>query len=133
MLFAVGLAAIGYAEGGRLSRELDGWRVISWALIFSLPLASVASLCVPHPAQWPSPVAWLGFGYVSVVSMFLGFFAWYKGLALGGVAKAGQTQLMQPVLTVLWSVLFLGEHIDAKTILAAVVVVLCALLSRLTR
>ena len=133
MLIAVGLAAVGYAEGGRLSRELDGWRVISWALVFSLPLALVALLLSPHPAHLPSAVAWLGFGYVSVVSMFLGFFAWYRGLALGGVARAGQTQLMQPVLTVLWSVLFLGEQIDGKTVLAAAVVVACALLSRLTR
>lgn len=133
MLLAVGLAAIGYAEGGRLSRELDGWRVISWALAFSLPLATVALLLSPHPTTWPSPPAWVGFAYVSLVSMFLAFFAWYRGLALGGVAKAGQVQLIQPVLTVLWSALLLGELIDPKIILTATAVVVCALLSRLTR
>ena len=43
--------------------------------------------------------------------MFLGFFAWYAGLARGGVAKIGQLQLAQPVLTLLWSALLLGEAV----------------------
>ncbi|WP_345463716.1 DMT family transporter [Deinococcus carri] len=133
MLLAVLLAALGYAEGGRLARELDGWRVVSWALVFSLPAALITVLLTPWPTQLPSGVAWLAFGYVSVVSMFLGFFAWYRGLALGGVARAGQVQLVQPVLTVVWSALFLGEALDGRTLVAALVVVGCAALSRLTR
>ena len=70
---------------------------------------------------------------MSLFSVFLGFFAWYKGLALGGVARAGQVQLLQPVLTVVWSALLLGEHIGAATVVAALFVVGVALLSRLTR
>ena len=116
-----------------LGTYLGGWRVISWALVFSLPVAVVALLLLPHPPQWPSAGAWLSFGYVSVISMFLAFFAWYKGLALGGVARADQVQLVQPVLTLLWSVLLLGEALDLKTAVAAAAVVGCALLSRLTR
>jgi len=65
------------------------------------------------------PVAWLGLAYVSVVSMFLGFFAWYAGLARGGVARVGQVQLLQPLLTFLWAGLVLGEHVGAGTVLAA--------------
>ncbi|WP_425146216.1 DMT family transporter [Deinococcus sp.] len=133
MLLAVGFAAVGYAEGGRLARVMDGWRVISWALVLALPVAILAVLLAPWPAQWPSWTAWIAFGYVAVVSMFLGFFAWYRGLALGGVARAGQTQLVQPVLTVVWSALLLGERLDARTVLAALFVVACAGLSRLTR
>lgn len=132
MLLAVLLAAVGYAEGGRLARELDGWRVVSWALVFSLPFALIATLLAPWPTHLPSPAAWLAFGYVSVVSMFLGFFAWYRGLALGGVARAGQVQLVQPVLTVVWSALLLGEGLDGRTVLAALLVVIIAALSRLT-
>jgi drug/metabolite transporter (DMT)-like permease len=66
--------------------------------------------------------AWLGFAYVSVISMFLGFFAWYAGLARGGVARVGQVQLAQPVLTLVWSALVLGESIGAFTAVAALVV-----------
>ena len=43
--------------------------------------------------------------------MFLGFFAWYAGLSAGGVAKAGQTQLLQTPLTLALSALVLGEHV----------------------
>lgn len=133
MLLAVLLAAVGYAEGGRLAQELDGWRVVSWALVFSLPASLPITLLASWPTHLPSGTAWLAFGYVSVVSMFLGFFAWYRGLALGGVAQAGQVQLVQPVLTVGWSALLLGEALDGRTLLAALLVVACAGLSRLTR
>ena len=50
--------------------------------------------------------------------MFLGFFAWYAGLARGGVARIGQVQLSQPLLTVLWSALFLGEALSPVLLLA---------------
>ena len=66
--------------------------------------------------------AWACFAYVSVVSMFLGFFAWYRGLAEGGVARVGQVQLSQPVLTLLWSALLLGEHVGPLTVLCALLV-----------
>ena len=90
------LAALGYAEGGRLARELDGWRVVSWALVVGLPVAITVTILTPPPAQMPSPAAWLAFGYVGVFNMSLGFFAWSGGLALGGIARAGQVQPVQP-------------------------------------
>jgi drug/metabolite transporter (DMT)-like permease len=133
LFLAVIFAATGYAEGGRLARELGGWRVVSWALVFSLPITLLATGLSPWPTAMPSASAWWAFGYVSCFSMFLGFFAWYRGLALGGVARAGQVQLLQPVLTVLWSVALLGEHLTLATVLAALLVVSCAFLSRLTR
>ena len=85
---AVGFAALGYAEGARLSSSLGGWRVISWALVIGLPF-SLAGLLWAWPASGlhPGPRAVLGFGYVSVVSMYLAFFAWYRGLASGSIAQ----------------------------------------------
>ncbi|HEX7716543.1 MAG TPA: EamA family transporter, partial [Marmoricola sp.] len=68
-----------------------------------------------------------------LVSMFLGFFAWYAGLARGGVAKIGQVQLSQPVLTLTWSALILGEHISAGTAAAALVVLLAVVATQRTR
>jgi drug/metabolite transporter (DMT)-like permease len=79
------------------------------------------------------PAAWAGFAYVSVVSMFLGFFAWYRGLATGGIARIGQLQLAQPVLTLLWSALLLGETVSAGTMLAAVAVLASAALTQFAR
>jgi drug/metabolite transporter (DMT)-like permease len=123
ILIAVALGALGYAEGGALSRELGGWRVICWALVVAAPLLTpVVLLRIAQTGLSAGPSAWTGFAYVSLVSMFLGFFAWYHGLALGGVARVGQLQLAQPILTLLWSALLLGEHISWAAIVAAGVV-----------
>lgn len=131
MLLAIGSAAVGYAEGGALARELGGWRVLCWALLFSVPVLLpivVLNLDAGLPLH-ASPRAWAGFAYVSGVSMFLGFFAWYRGLALGGVARVSQLQLAQPLLTLLWCALLLGEPVGRGTLGAAAAVLLCVLAS----
>ncbi len=123
LLAAVVLGGLGYAEGGALSRELGGWRTICWGLVLSLPvLAPVTAVVVATGDTTGGAAAWGGFAYVALVSMFLGFFAWYAGLALGGVAKVGQVQLAQPVLTLAWAALLLGEQVTAATVLAALAV-----------
>ena len=120
---AVVAGGLGYAEGGRLAREMDGWRVISWALVLAAPMIAVpVGLAVAEHGLEASGAAWLGFGYVSVISMFLAFFAWYQALAEGGIARIGQLQLLQPVLTLGWAVLLLGETVGLTTIAAAVAV-----------
>lgn len=126
VLLAVACAALGYAEGGKLAREYGGWRVICWALIISalalLPVVAVQMVTTGLSAGFG---AWLGFGYVTVFSMLLGFFAWYHGLALGGVARVGQVQLAQPLLTLAWSAALLGEQIGLWTIVAALAILIC--------
>lgn len=135
LLAAVLLAALGYAEGGRLTRQMPGWRVICWALILSLPLLIVLSAAVIVVAGMPSgdAAAWWSFLYLGSVSMLLGFFPWYSGLALGGVARVGQIQLVQPVLSLLWAWMILGERISTGTALASLLVIGSAALTRLTR
>lgn len=121
MLGAVVAAGFGYADGGILSRRMPSWRVIAWALVVSAPVmaaATAVAMAIDPPMQVTGG-ALLGMAYVSVVSMFLGFLAWYRGLALGGVARIGQIQLVQPLLTLLWSVLLLGEVVDSTTVIAA--------------
>ncbi|MDY7230109.1 DMT family transporter [Hyalangium rubrum] len=128
VLLAVVAGALGYAEGGALARELGGWRVICWALVLAAPvLVPVVALSVGASVSQVSTRAWLGFGYVSLVSMFLGFFAWYRAMALGGVARVGQLQLLQPLLTLLWSALLLGEEVGRDTFGASLLVLLCVL------
>ena len=124
LLGAVAAAAIGYAEGGRLARELGGWQVICWALVLSAPVLAVpVGLTVVQHGLHASLASWLGFGYVSIFSMFLGFFAWYHGLAIGGVARVGQIQLLQPFLTLIASALWLHEPITWLTVGTAFIVV----------
>jgi drug/metabolite transporter (DMT)-like permease len=133
VLAAVALAGLGYAEGGALSRRYGGWQVICWALILTAPfLALPVTLAASHGLH-ADATAWLGFAYVSVISMFLGFFAWYHALALGGVAKIGQVQLAQPVLTLVWAALILGERVTAAMVVAALAVLACVLATQRTR
>ena len=69
----------------------------------------------------------------ALISQFLGFFAWYAGLARGGVARIGQIQAVQPVLTLAWSALLLREHVDVVTVVVAVVVLACVVLTQRAR
>ncbi|WP_173099647.1 DMT family transporter [Actinomadura verrucosospora] len=127
-------AAAGYAEGGRLARDMPGWRVISWALVLSAPITVPVTgwlLATTHP-HWTGHAV-LGFGYVTAFSAYLGFFAWYEGLARAGIARASQVQLAQPVMTLAWSWLLLGERVDAVTVLAAAGVLVCVALTQRTR
>jgi len=136
LLAAVVVCALGYAEGGRLARDLGGARTICWALVLTLPLSLALAAAAGAPAEPGGTIgttAWLGFAYVSLVSMFLGFFAWYAGLARGGVARIGQVQLAQPVLTLGWSALLLGEAVGAGEALAAAAVLACVVATQRAR
>lgn len=122
LLAAVASASVGYVAGARVSAVLPAQQVICWVLVLSLPFTAPVTL-----ALWPqapaSGAAWLGFGYVALFSMWLGFFAWYRGLALGGVLRVSQVQLLQPFLALLFAVPVLGETLQPATLLCALAVI----------
>lgn len=122
-------AAMAYALGGEMSHRIGGWEVISWALVASAPVLIVLFIAVSPPINWQaSASAWAGFLYVAVFSQFLGFFAWNKGLSLGGIARIGQMQLLQPFVTLVGAWLLLGEHIGwMEVVFCTAVVALVAL------
>ncbi|MFI9386032.1 DMT family transporter [Kutzneria sp. NPDC052558] len=132
-LAAVVVCALGYAEGGALARELGGARTICWALVLALPVTVPLAVVTAHGLAAVGVTAWLGFAYLTVISQFLGFFAWYAGLARGGVARIGQVQALQPVLTLTWSALLLHEHVDIGTVLVAVIVLGCVVMTQRAR
>jgi drug/metabolite transporter (DMT)-like permease len=124
---AVAAAAIGYAEGGLLARELGAWQTVSWALVLCAPLMVVlTTLSAIRQPPTGTPIQWAAFAYLGLVSMFLGFFAWYHGLAIGPMAQVSQVQLVQPVLSIAWAGLLLGERLTWTTIVGGLVVILCA-------
>ncbi len=131
LLGAVVAAAFGYAEGGQLARILGGWQVICWALVLAAPILvfPVAIAALQHGLV-ASPTAWLGFAYVSIISQFLAFFAWYHGMSIAGIARVSQLQLLQPFLTILFSVLLLGETITPLMLGAACIVITSVALSK---
>ena len=134
LLLAVVLCGLGYAEGGALARELGGWRTICWALVLAVPAVLPVTVIAGTTGDLHGGAdAWAGFAYVSLVSMFLAFFAWYAGLALGGVARVGQVQLAQPVLTLGWAALLLGEPVGPATVATALAVLACVVATQRTR
>ena len=129
LVLAVVAAAVGYAEGARIARVIGGPATICWALVGTAPVLApaVAWLAWRHGLD-ARPSAWLGFAYVSLFSQFLGFFAWYRGLAIGGIARVSQVQLLQTFMTLAFAALLGGETPGATTwaFAAAVVAVVAA-------
>ena len=127
---AVAVAAVGYAEGGLLARELGAWQTVSWALVLAAPLMLVLTgVAVIRQPPSGSAGEWMALAYLGVVSMFLGFFAWYRGLAIGPMAQVSQIQLVQPVLTICWAALLIGEQLTWPTVLGGAAVIVCAAVS----
>jgi len=138
-LFLVGAvvaAAIGYAEGAILSKVMPGWQVVSWCVVLTLPLTMpyfLISLWLGRETHSITSVSLLAFLFTAFGSMYFGFFAWYRGLSELGVARGSQVQLVQSLLTLLWSALLLGEIVTGKTLVAASVVVVCVAITQKVR
>ena len=124
-------ACVGYVEGGELSRKMNPRTVISWALVISLPINIVATYFTFSSSYWGADVvAWTSFVYLSIFPMYLGFFFWYEGLAIGGIARVSQVQLIQPFCTLLASSFFLDDRITLMNMVFAFLVVSTVILSK---
>lgn len=121
-MLSVGMA---YVEGGRVSRELGGTTTLCWAMILLAPITAVPLGFALWQHEWASisVSAWAGFWYAGIVSMFLGSVFWYRGLAVGGIARIGQLNLIQPLLTLLWSALLLGERVTVVAVICAAIII----------
>lgn len=126
MLFSVILCGLGYAEGGKLSKTLGGWQVISWALVFSLPVAlPLTFIFLPPTVAHVGIGAWASLAYVSLFSMFIGFIFWYKGLAQGGIASIGQLQLLQPFFGLILAASLLHEEVSVGMLFVTIGIIVC--------
>lgn len=135
LLLAVVVVSIGYAEGGRLARARSGLSLVCWALVLALPLTlGMAFYAIrAHPTAPPSLAALACFAWVAVISALVAFAAWYRGLALGGIARGSQVQLIQPVLSLAWCAVLLEETVSIASMAAGTAVLLCAAGSRWAR
>ncbi|MFI8188922.1 DMT family transporter [Streptomyces sp. NPDC085946] len=128
------VCAAGYTEGGRLARVMPGWQVIGWALVLCLPLTvPAAALALAYEPVELTGHAVTGLLWVAAGSQFLGLVVWYRGMAAIGIPRASQVQLAQPLLTLVWSVLLLGEHLTAAAPLTAAAVLVCIAVTQRAR
>ncbi len=124
LLGAILSAAIGYAVGARLSKDIGGWQVICWALVLAFPFIVIPTInYAPESLSNISVMGYASFLYLALVSQLFAFFVWYKGLSLGGIARVSQTQLLQPFITLFASALFLDEVIDTETMIFVFLIV----------
>jgi len=133
LMCAVVSAAVAYGEGGRLARSMGAVRVISWAVVLTLPVNIALALWWMTPdllsVSWP---ALASFGYLSAFSMYIGFFFWYRGIAMGGIARVGQVQLLQPFMTLIAGFVLLGEDLTLANLAFAVAVLAVVAAGRAT-
>nr|WP_255538325.1 DMT family transporter [Polynucleobacter sp. 73C-SIWE] len=124
-------ACMGYVEGGELSRKMNPRSVISWALVISLPINLVVGY-VTFDSQYfnASPIAWTSFIYLSLFSMYIGFFFWYEGLAIGGIARVSQVQLTQPFCTLIAASILLGDSLTIMNLVFAFLVITTVILGK---
>ncbi|CAL9394841.1 DMT family transporter [Streptomyces sp. enrichment culture] len=128
------VCAAGYTEGGRLARVMPGWQVIGWALVLCLPLTvPMAAVALSFEPVHLTAHSVAGMLWVAAGSQFLGLVVWYRGMAAIGIPKASQLQLAQPLLTLVWSVLLLGEHLTVAAPLTAAAVLVCIAVTQRTR
>jgi drug/metabolite transporter (DMT)-like permease len=131
---AIASASLGYVLSADLSRSMPGWEVISWAVVIALPVSvPLASATAPADAAAVPWAAWAAFAYLGLMSQYLGFFAWNAGLAMGGVSRVSQVQLLQTFVTFGIAALVSGERVDLWTWLAAVAVCAVVLVGRRAR
>lgn len=134
LLASVAVAATGYTYSGKLAARMPGWEVIAWALVFALPtsLPGAWFLWPPHPLDVPAG-AWTAVLYIALFAQFIGFFFWNAGLAMGGIARVGQMQLLQPFAIVLIASVVNSEALQVETLFFAAAVVGTVLLGRRMR
>ena len=121
--------ATGYVFGAKLTKTMGSVDVISWALVLALPFHLVLTIYY-FPIKHIPTISWLGFLYAALFSQWIGFFAWYKGLDLGGAVRVSQIQLFMPFLTFIFSIILLGETLDFLTIFFSIVTIFLIYLSR---
>jgi len=128
---AVIAAAVGYNFGAKLTKVMAAPEVISWALVLAMPFHFGFAIYY-FPKTEINIISWIGFLYVAIFSQWIGFFAWYKGLDLGGAVRVSQIQLLMPFFTFAFSIYILGETLDFLTIIFSVAIILLIYLSRKT-
>ncbi|MSV53304.1 MAG: EamA family transporter, partial [Actinobacteria bacterium] len=125
-----------YVEGASVTKVMPGWQVISWVVVLALPITVPASLVlwfITSGDYQTTSTQWIALILLGISSMYLGFFAWYRGLSMAGIVRGSQVQQLQALLTLLWSALLLGETVTWVTVLAAGVVIASVVWAQRTR
>jgi drug/metabolite transporter (DMT)-like permease len=105
---------------------MPGGQVIAWGLVAALPAsAPMTALALRSSGFAPSTASLAALAYMAIFSVFVGMVLWYRAMGLAGVPRVSSIQLAQPLLSVVWSWLLIGEPLTAQTIVAAILVLLC--------
>ncbi|HZU01801.1 MAG TPA: DMT family transporter [Ktedonobacteraceae bacterium] len=91
------------------------------SLIFWLPVAGWEIFTTGwHPI---GPVAWIGIGWMALMSTVLAYLAWFQGLAKVNGSAAASTLFIQPLLGTLLAVVLLSEQLTLTTVIGGVLII----------
>jgi drug/metabolite transporter (DMT)-like permease len=137
LLVAVVAWALYTAEGRALIGTHGPIAVIAWTLIAGtvmyLPIG-IGSLAVPgawQRIQHASAAAWIGVGYLVVVTSVAAYLLWYWALVHLPAARVAVFTNLQPLATAILAHFILGEHVTPQFIIGAVVVISGVIMAQL--
>jgi drug/metabolite transporter (DMT)-like permease len=116
--------AVGYVSGAQLAKTLGPAAVTFWANL-------VASLLVlPWALWWLAGIdlgaisfgTWGGIVYLAAFAQVINFVLWYWAMEKGGIARIAAFQFVQPLITLILAVIFLGEVMTLPLIASAALI-----------
>lgn len=123
LLGAMLLASMGHVSGNYLAgKGFNSFHVLCWAVIISIPIQLPGALI-----NWsfnpintaPSAAAVGGFLFASLFSILIGNYLLNHGFHKIGLVRGAQLQLIQPIVTMILSILVLHQAVSPITWLAA--------------
>jgi drug/metabolite transporter (DMT)-like permease len=126
LCLAVLFASLGHISGATLAAKYNPFYVISWAILFSIPVnltATVIDLVANPITEWPTAGAWAGFLFASLFSILIGHYFWYSSLHTIGLVKASQLALLQPPVTMIFAIIILGQNVTAIAWITAAAII----------
>jgi drug/metabolite transporter (DMT)-like permease len=133
ILFGCTTCSLGYVAGGRLGQlGYSAWSATFWGIaIAGLVMLPIAVWRAPEVA-WAavSAEAWISVGYLVLVASILGYVAWYWALSAGGIGRIGVLQFGQPVSSLIFAALILGEAMTVPLLGAGAAILLGVFIAR---
>jgi drug/metabolite transporter (DMT)-like permease len=135
ILAGVIACAGGYVAAGKLSPVLGTWATTFWGLGTASVVLVPAVALLWHRTDWAavSSLDWLAIAYLALISSLIGYIGWFWALGRGGITRISAWQLAQPVLSLLFAVLLLGEVITWQALVAGAAIIAGTALTQLRR
>ncbi len=123
LVAAMLLASMGHISGNYLAgKGFNSFQVLCWAVIISIPIqlpGAVINWSINPITTTPTAAAIIGFLFVSLFSILIGNYMLNHGFHKIGLVRGAQLQLIQPIVTMILSIVILSQPVSPITWIAA--------------